>query len=141
MSFGELVKGLRIAQQRTLRHFCHENGLDPSNWSKIERGVNLPPRDESTLAKWARLLGVEPETQAWTDFMCQADVSRGNIPREVMNDEKLLEKLPVFFRTVRGAELTEEQLDNFIEDLRRTYCPDQEELACSAAEASAQQHG
>jgi len=127
MSFGELVKDLRIAQQKTLRQFCHESGLDPSNWSKIERGVNSPPRDEATLAKWAHLLGVEPETEAWTGFMYQADVSRGNIPREVMNDEKLLEKLPVFFRTVRGAELTEEQLDNFISKLRDAYTPDSHE--------------
>ena len=127
MSFGELVKDLRIAQQKTLRQFCHENGLDPSNWSKIERGVNPPPKDEDTLAKWASLLGVEPESEAWADFMIQAEVSRGNIPREVMDDEKLLKKLPVFFRTVRGAELTAEQLDNFIEDLRKVYSPDEEE--------------
>ena len=45
MSFGELVKNLRISQQKTLRQFCNEHGLDPSNWSKIERNVNLPPRD------------------------------------------------------------------------------------------------
>ncbi len=127
MSFGELVKDLRIAQQKTLRQFCHDNGLDPSNWSKIERDVNPPPKDESTLAKWAGLLGLEQDTEAWKDFMCQAEVSRGNIPREVMSDEKLLEKLPVFFRTVRGAELSEEQLDNFIEDLRKVYSPDEEE--------------
>lgn len=127
MSFSELVKDLRIAQQKTLRQFCYDNGLDPSNWSKIERGVNPPPKDESTLAKWAGLLGVEKNTDAWQDFMCQAEVSRGNIPREVMSDEKLLAKLPVFFRTVRGAELSEEQLDNFIEDLRKVYSPDEEE--------------
>lgn len=127
MSFGELVKDLRIAQRKTLREFCHENGLDPSNWSKIERGVNSPPKDEKTLAKWARLLGVAPETEAWTDFIYQADVSRGNIPREAMSDEKLLKKLPVFFRTVRGAELTEEQLDDFINKLREAYTPDNDE--------------
>lgn len=127
MSFGELVKDLRIAQRQTLRQFCHENGVDPSNWSKTERGVNPPPKDEATLTKWARWLRVEPETEAWTDFMYQAEVSRGNIPREVMSDDKLLEKLPVFFRTVRRAELTEEQLDSFISKLRDAYTPDSHE--------------
>ena len=127
MSFSELVKNLRINQKKTLRQFCLENGLDPSNWSKIERGVNPPPKDEATLAKWASLLGVEANSEAWKDFMYEAEVSRGNIPREIMNDEKLLEKLPVFFRTVRGAELSEEQLDNFINDLRKVYSSDEEE--------------
>ena len=127
MSFGELVKNLRIARQETLRQFCQDNGLDPSNWSKIERGVNPPPKDEATLLKLAGLFGIEKNTEEWKDFICQAEVSRGNIPREVMSDKKLLEKLPVFFRTVRGAELTEEQLENFIEDLRKVYSPDEKE--------------
>ena len=124
MNFGELVKNLRIAQQKTLRQFCQENGLDPSNWSKIERNVNLPPRDESTLTRWGRLLGLTPETDEWRSFMYQAEVSRGSIPREVMADEKLLARLPVFLRTVRGAELTEQQLDDFIAKVRDAHTPD-----------------
>lgn len=124
MSFGEMVKNLRISQQKTLRQFCQEHGLDPSNWSKIERNVNPPPRDEDTLAKWARLLYLAPDTDGWRDFMYSAELGRGNIPREVMSDEKLLAKLPVFLRTVRGAELTGEQLDDFIEKVRHAHTPD-----------------
>jgi transcriptional regulator with XRE-family HTH domain len=127
MSFGSTVKDLRIVLKKTLRQFCDENGLDPSNWSKIERGVNPPPKDEATLSKWARMLGLKPATEAWSDFICQADVSRGSIPREIMNDEKLLAKLPVFFRTVRGDELTEKQLDNFLSKLKDAYTPDHHE--------------
>ena len=127
MSFGKLIKSLRIAQKKTLRQFCHENGLDPSNWSKLERGVNPPPKDRQTLEKWGRFLDLTPGTEEWDEYMCQADVSRGNIPREVMDDKDLLEKLPVFFRTVRGAELSEEQLDDFISKLREAYTPDKDE--------------
>ena len=122
--FGTFIRALRAKQRLGLREFCLEHGHDPSNWSKIERGVNPPPRDDSTLARWARLLGVAPETEAWRDFIYQAEVSRGSIPREVMSDEKLLAKLPVFLRTVRGAELTEEQLDDFIAKVRHAHTPD-----------------
>ena len=124
MSFGELVKNLRIGRQMTLRQFCQEHELDPSNWSKIERNVNPPPHDEGTLAKWASFLGVGPKTEGWRDFMYQAEVSRGNIPREVMSDKALLAKLPVFLRTVRGAELTEQQLDDFIAKVKDAHTPD-----------------
>ena len=124
MSFGQLVKNLRIAQRKTLRQFCLEHGLDPSNWSKIERNVNSPPREEGTLTRWARCLGLQSGSDAWNDFMDQAEISRGNIPREVMSDEKLLAKLPVFLRTLRGAELTEEQLDDFIAKVRDAHTPD-----------------
>jgi len=124
MNFGQLVKDLRIAQKKTLRQFCQENGLDPSNWSKIERNINMPPRDEVTLAKWAKLFGLKPDTEAWKDFIYQAEISRGNIPREIMSDAKLLTQLPVFLRTVRGAELTEKQLEDFIAKVREAHTPD-----------------
>lgn len=125
MSFGSIVKNLRIAQKKTLRQFCEEHGLDPSNWSKIERDVNPPPKDESTLGKWARMLGIKPATDAWKDFICQADVSRGSIPMEIISDEKLLQKLPVFFRAIRGSELTEDQLDSLIRKIREAHTPDE----------------
>ncbi|MFH0880483.1 MAG: hypothetical protein V2A34_12275 [Lentisphaerota bacterium] len=125
MNFGETVKNLRIAQKKTLRQFCAEHGHDPSNWSKIERSVNPPPKDETTLRQWSKELGLKPNTEAWSDFMLQADVSRGQIPMEIMNDEKLLQKLPVFFRTVRGAELTEEQLNDLIKKIREAYTPNE----------------
>jgi transcriptional regulator with XRE-family HTH domain len=124
VNFGQLVKDLRITQKKTLRQFCQENGLDPSNWSKIERNVNLPSRDEVTLAKWAKLLGLKPGTEAWENFIYQAEISRGNIPREIMSDEKLLRQLPVFLRTIRGAELTERQLEDFIAKVREAHTPD-----------------
>ena len=126
MSFGEMVKNLRIEKKVTLRQFCQENGYDPSNWSKIERGVNLPPKDEETLTRWAKALGLKPKTDAWKNFMLAAEVSRGNIPREVMNDPALLEKLPAFFRTVRGSEVGGHELDNLIEKIRKAHTPDED---------------
>lgn len=127
MRFGQMVKELRLAQKKTLRQFCHEHGLDPSNWSKVERGVNPPPRDRGTLEGWAEALGLEAESGPSGEFMDLADIARGEIPREILSDEKLLAKLPVFFRFVRGAEPTESQLDGFIENLRKAYSPDPEE--------------
>ena len=84
----------------------------------------MPPRDEVTVGRWAKLLGLKPDTEDWKDFIYQAQISRGNIPREVMSDEKLMMQLPVFLRTVRGAELTEKQLDDFIAKVREAHTPD-----------------
>ncbi len=57
--FGVLVKDMRIKKRLTLRKFCQELELDPSNWSKIERGINPPPRDETVLSGWADFFGLE----------------------------------------------------------------------------------
>src|SRR6266404_5598618 len=93
MSFGNLVKELRIGQKKTLRQFCLDHGHDPSNWSKVERGVNPPPGDEKTLARWARQLGLEAGTDEWQHFMDLASVARGEIPQDIINDEELVKKL------------------------------------------------
>lgn len=124
MSFHSLVKDLRIAQKKTLRQFCMEHGHDPSNWSKTERGINPPPKDEQTLCRWAEQLGLEPGSNTWKDFMCQADVARGAIPRDVLEDSALVEKLPVFFRTVSGAGLAEKELDDLIRKIKEAHTPD-----------------
>ena len=55
--------------------------------------------------------------------MYQADVTRGGIPKDVLNDEELLKKLPVFFRSIRGAELTGEQLDDLIQKVKEAHSP------------------
>lgn len=123
MNFGDLVKDLRIAQKKTLRQFCLDHGHDPSNWSKLERGINPPPRDEKTLERWARQLDLKAGTSEWQNFMDLADIARGEIPKHVLTDEELLKKLPVFFRSIRGAELTAEQLDDLIQKVREAHSP------------------
>src|SRR5205807_10330439 len=54
----QFMKQIRERQRLGLREFCLENGYDPSNWSKIEREVLPPPRDEVTLRTWAKQLGL-----------------------------------------------------------------------------------
>ncbi len=125
MSFGQTVKQLRIVQKKTLRQFCLEHGHDPSNWSKIERDVSAPPRDIKTMERWAKQLGLKPGTEDWQDFLDQADIARGQIPVDVLSDAELADKLPVFFRTIRGAELKEKQLDELLKKIKEAHSPDE----------------
>jgi transcriptional regulator with XRE-family HTH domain len=125
MSFGELVKEFRIAQKKTLRQFCVEHAHDPSNWSKIERGINRPPYDDKTVERWARQLGLKAGTETWQDFMDQAAVARGQIPAAALSDAQLVKKLPVFFRTIRGAELGEKELEDLIRKIKEAHTPDE----------------
>ncbi|MDP8248182.1 MAG: helix-turn-helix transcriptional regulator [Candidatus Tritonobacter lacicola] len=124
MSFGRMVKELRIKQGKTLRQFCLENGHDPSNWSKIEREVNTPPKNDEVLMQWAHQLGIEEGTDEWILFIDEACIARKQIPQDLLSDHKIAEKLPVFFRTIRGTELTDESLDDFIEKVRELHRPD-----------------
>ena len=116
--FGEFIKQIRERQRLGLREFCLENGYDPSNWSKIEREVLPPPRDEDTLRTWAKQLGLKQGSDDWLKFFDYAAVDSGRIPDYVLQDEKLAAQLPVFFRTLSGKKPSGEELENLIKLLR-----------------------
>jgi transcriptional regulator with XRE-family HTH domain len=122
MSFTNLVKDLRIARKLTLRQFCAEAGVDPSNWSKVERGLNPPPGDAPTLKAIAGVLGLTGEARQ--QFFDQAALARSELPADIASDERVLAALPAFFRAVRGSELDETKLREFIADVRALHSPD-----------------
>lgn len=122
MKFGKLIKQLRIAKQLTLRQCCAELGVDPSNWSKMERGVTPPPKDMGLLERWAKFFGVGKEKKQ--EFLDLAAIARSELPADVASDERVLAALPAFFRAVRGSELEGDKLKEFIEDIRALHSPD-----------------
>ena len=123
MNFGELIKQLRIAKQLTLRQCCSDLGVDPSNWSKMERGVTAPPKDLCVLERWAKFFGVARcKKQEYLDL---AAIARSEIPPDVASDQRVLTALPAFFRAVRGSRLEGDKLKEFIEDIRALHSPDQ----------------
>lgn len=117
--FGEFFKRKRIEKGLTLREFCRRNEFDPGNISKIERGVLSPPQSEELRARYAEALGIEKGSDEWLTFFDYAAAEAGQVPADIQNDEDLLGKLPLLFRVVRGAELSEEELRALIEQIRK----------------------
>lgn len=122
MSFGELIKQLRIAKGLTLRQCSAELGVDASNWSKMERGITPPPKDLGLLERWAKFFAVAKEKRQ--EFLDLAAIARSELPADVASDERVLAALPAFFRAVRGSELEGDKLKEFIEDIRALHSPD-----------------
>ena len=116
--FGAFFKQLRQQRSLTLRRFCAENGLDPGNISKLERGKASPPRHE-ILEKYAGCLGIKEDGSDWIQFFDLAAACSGKIPPDLMSDEELVSKLPLVFRTLRGEKVSEDQLEKLVESVRR----------------------
>jgi hypothetical protein len=72
------------------------------------------------LEKYAGALGLERGSDDWLKLFDLAAASRGQLPKDLLSDEELLEKLPALFRTLRGRPISQDKLDEFIEDVRRT---------------------
>ncbi len=118
--FGSMLKRIRLQKRMTLREFCLKNGFDPGNYSRIERGLFPPPESHELVERYAKALGLKPGSDDWLELFDVAAAERGRIPEDIMSDEAVVDKLPVFFRTMRGKQLSPEQLDDLIERIRRS---------------------
>jgi transcriptional regulator with XRE-family HTH domain len=116
--FGMYFKELRLKTGLTLREFCLKHGFDPGNISRLERGLVAPPQTQDKLDEYARDLGLKMDSTEWHQFMDFAAAETGRIPEDVLSDEKVVEKLPLLFRRLRGEKIPEEKLDELIRQIR-----------------------
>ncbi len=119
-AFGEFIKKARLGKGLTLREFCLKNNLDPAYVSRLERGLIPPPQSPWKLLEYASHLQIADGTEEWYEFSDLAAAETGRIPRDLLTDRELVEKLPVVFRTLRGQKVSEEKLDELAELIRRT---------------------
>lgn len=110
--FGALLGKLRAENNLSIREVCKLVSYDPSNWSKIERGLISPPSEEKTLKSWAKTLKVEKG--GIHDFIDNAQIAQGIIPDDIMDRAEMLELMPAFFRTVRNKKPSKEEIDRLI---------------------------
>ncbi len=112
MTFGEFIRNLRIDKNLTLREFCRAAKLDPSNRSRIERGLASSPKSKCVLQGIAKILNIGERTEEYNTLFDLAAIS--HIPTDLVSDERVIDKLPVFFRTIRGEKPSREELEELI---------------------------
>ena len=112
--FGELLRDYRMKKNFSLRDICKIVNYDPSNWSKIERGLISPPNDPKTLPEWADAMGIKRESTEYYNFIDLANIAQGIIPDYIMQEKDLVRALPAFFRTIRNEKPTKKEIDDLI---------------------------
>ncbi len=123
MRFGEHIKAKRLDMGLSLRAFCLQHHEDPSNWSKLERGILMPPESYERILQIGLQLGYKEDGQEMRDLFDLADMDRGSIPQDIQNDAEAMKKLPLVFRTLRG-EPTEAELMRLADIVREAHAPD-----------------
>ena len=76
------------------------------------------PHSQKKLTQYARALGIKRGTKKWTTFIDLAAASSGKIPCDLMSNEKVISRLPAFFRTLRSKKLSDKKIDELIDRLR-----------------------
>jgi len=119
-AFGEFFKAKRQSLGVTLREFCLKHKLDPGNLSRMERGLLAPPQDREVLEKYAKALEIKSGGDDWYTFFDLAAAANGRLPDELLEDQEVVAKLPLVFKTLRGKQLTEQQLSGLVKKIRGT---------------------
>jgi hypothetical protein len=110
LDFGSYLRGMRIRTRKTLRQFCIDGELDAVICSKIERGMMKYP-DGAWLEKYAVALGLDRNSEAWSDLLAKANSIRGGAKK--VSEKEICAKLPVLVSG--GAKLNDKQKDNLID--------------------------
>ena len=105
-NFCETLKERRLKLRLTLREFCRIADEDPANFSRIERGIKVPPCDE-VLERYGKAL--QFSGKELMDFITLGALTRKNLPKH-LSEKELAGKLPAFLRLINGEFPTEEQL-------------------------------
>lgn len=99
--FGEFIKMRRLSLDLGLRDFCLKAKMDPSNYSKYERGALAAPGDKD-LRRIARGLKIRPGSAEWNKFVDLAAIQRSEFPTDI--NKKYMHLLPAFYQKLRGHE-------------------------------------
>ena len=121
-TFGNFVKALRLEKDITLRDFCKLTGIDSAYWSKVERGINEPPKNTVELGKIAQVLDISFNSEEFHELLKLADLIF--VPEVPFTDSEILESLPLQFTSINGSTPTENQLKELVNIIRKTNSPD-----------------
>jgi transcriptional regulator with XRE-family HTH domain len=99
--FGSFFRSSRKALGLTLREFCRQNGLDPGNTSKLERGLLPPPQTQEGLKSYAKSLKLGPNSAEWDTFFGLAAAATGRLPEEMLENKQTAQRLPRLLSRLR----------------------------------------
>lgn len=118
--FGEYFKELRIKKGLTLRKYCEKYDLDAAQISRMERDLLAAPKVKEKIKFYAETLGLKEGSSEWNEFFELASISNGSFGVEDVKNPALLNKLPIFLRTLDNKNLSEEKLDKLLELIRKS---------------------
>lgn len=117
--FSALLKAYRLRAQYGLRQFAELIGDAPSNYANRESGARGPWKDGTKLRDVANALGLREGSEDWDAFFFAA-CRPTTLPPGM---QRILGRPPIpqLLRTVDELQLTDEQLRELVEDMKKKW--------------------
>ena len=121
-TFGKLLKRIRIEDAKIgLREFASLINMKPSNLSNIERGRIPPPASKDAIDLMCDSLGLPKTDPRRNKLFDLAAKKPGRIPADVAESVKNTPGIPVLVRTVANKQLSEKELKELSEYIKKYY--------------------
>lgn len=102
MEIGKYIKSKREESGIGLRKFCGLISVDPSNWSKFERGVLTFKLNKSKKVLIAKVLGLKKGSNEMEDFHDSIAISQNKIPDDIIKESGTSYNLKEKFKEMRS---------------------------------------
>jgi hypothetical protein len=119
--FGDFIKSKRVELRMGLREFCVFTGTDPSNWSKVERGIIPAPRDEQSHAVLCVALKIQIGSAEHERLVDLANLSQGRLPPEALTEPEIVKQMPIFWRGKDGHRPTAKECRDLFNAIRKLH--------------------
>jgi transcriptional regulator with XRE-family HTH domain len=115
VTFGDFVRSTRMKNGLTGRDASSAAGMLPSNFSKLEHGVLLPPQDPEKLRRLAEAIKIEPGSDTESLFFDLASKSNGSVPLDLADIISRNETVPLLLRTIGNKRLSAKDIERLVE--------------------------
>lgn len=102
MDFGEFIKNKRLEADLSLRRFCELANIDPSNWSKVERGLLPVTYSKQKLESMTKILKIKKNSEQWIRFFDFASLTLKRIPDDIIKSNNKSVDLSKVFNEIRN---------------------------------------
>ncbi len=116
--FGELIRTTRIKNRITARSAAQRIEMLPSNFSKLEHGVLLPPKEDVRLRELASAVGIAPSSEEETQFFDLAAKAQNSIALDIRDIISRNDAMPLLLRTIGNKRLTRPEIERLIDIVR-----------------------
>lgn len=119
-NFGDFIRERRIQLGYTLRNFCKTKGYDTAYISRLENGFLKPPETQEKLKGLAIALELPGGSPKWVIFFDLAAAENKTFPEDIeKNFPEINKVLPAFYRTIRNKKITEKDIKQLINLLKK----------------------
>jgi transcriptional regulator with XRE-family HTH domain len=122
LTWGDLVRTLRLEAGYGLRAFAALLGYQPSNYSNMETGKAHPPKDHRRLREIAETLAIPEGTKEWHKFHdLAAKAQKAPVPADVADYAATRPVVPLLLRTTEGKKLSDDQFRKLIKYINEHF--------------------